>query len=193
MQKKVLLLLALFSLCACQHSPRKEYFALSASAADFALSEQTPVNRIVGVGPISIPEYVQHNKIAYWKTPQQLILLDNYYWAEPLERGITRVLALELQASQHDWRVMQFPWPGKQHPDYSLRLDIQRLDAFADQAILEAHVDWIDMQTRNIIASQHIRLHLPCSPNPNAIARAYSELLQQTIRTIKPPQFTRGG
>lgn len=193
MLKKILLLLALLSVCACQHSPRKEYFALSASAADFTVSEQTPVNQFVGVGPISIPEYLQHNKIAYWKNAQQLVLQDNHYWAEPLERGITRVLTLELQSSQRDWRVVQFPWPGKQRPGYSLRLDIQRLDAFADQAVLEARADWIDLQTQQILASQPIRLRIPCSTNSNAIAQAYSTLLQQTIRIIKRPQFAPGG
>lgn len=193
MLKNILLVIALLSLCACQHSPRKEYFALSASAAEFTAEQQAPITQLIGVGPITIPEYLQHNKIAYWKNAQQLILRENHYWAEPLERGITRVAALELQTLHRDWRVVQFPWPRNQRPTYTLKMDILRLDAYGDQATLEVNIDWINQQTQQVIGSQRIQRRVACSTDSSSIARAYSELLQQTLRTISPPQFPSGG
>lgn len=192
MLNKALLLLMIFVLCACKNSPPREYFALSATAADFNITGQTPVNHIIGIGPVTIPEYLQHNKIAFWKTPQQLILLDNHYWAEPLERGITRVLALELQAAHSDWRVVQFPWPNNQRPRYSLKIDVQRLDAFADHAIIEATIDWMNLQTKTVISSQRIKLRQDSKANSAAIAQAFSTLLQQSARTITPPSLPIG-
>lgn len=187
MVKKILLILLVLSSSACQHSPRKEYFALSATASDARVTELTLVNQVIGVGPVSIPEYLQHNKISYWKTPQQLFMMENHYWAEPLERGITRVLTLQLQAKHPHWRVMQFPWLNNQRPQYSLKIDIQRLDAFADHAVLEATIDWIDLRTKAVIHNQRIKLRQDSSANSAAIAQTFSELLQQSALSIRLP------
>ncbi|PUA26602.1 MAG: hypothetical protein B0W54_22935 [Cellvibrio sp. 79] len=187
MLNKMLLLFMVIALCACKSSPHREYFALSATEADFKVTEQTPVNHIIGIGPVTIPEYLHQNKISFWKTPQQLVLLDNNYWAEPLERGVIRVLALELQAAHRDWRVLQFPWANNQRPQYSLKIDIQRFDAFADHAIIEATIDWINLQTKTVASSQRIKLRQDSKANPAAIAQVFSALLQQSARTITPP------
>jgi uncharacterized protein len=187
MLKKILLLLASLSIGACMNSPPSEYFALGASEANFTVAEQAPVNQLIGIGPVTIPEYLQHNKIGYWKNAQQLTLLENNYWAEPLERGISRVLALELQAVHPDWRVLQFPWPANQRPGYSLKVDIQRFDAFTDHAVIEANLDWVNLQTKTIIGSQRIRLRQDSRANSIAIAQAFSALLQQTARSIQAP------
>ncbi len=193
MLKKITLLLALLSSVACQHSPRKEYFALSANPIDFTVTDQTPSNFSVGIGPINIPEYLQRTNIAYWQNPNQLILLQNHYWAETLERGITRVVALELQALHHDWHIVQFPWTGAQRPLYSIKIDIHRLDAFADHAVIQANIIWINLQTKQIISSQRIHRRQDCAANSAAIAKAYSELLQQTLRAITAPASPSGG
>ncbi len=192
MLNKISLVLIIFTLSACANSPPREYFALSATETDFNITEQTPVNQLIGVGPVTIPEYLQHNKIGFWKTPQQLILRENQFWAEPLERGITRVLALELQAAHPDWRVLQFPWPNNQRPGYAIKVDIQRLDAFIDHAVIEANIDWINLQTRTVIGSQRIKLRQDSSTGSAAIAQAFSELLQQSARTITPPTLPAG-
>lgn len=187
MLKKIFLVLITFSACACTHSPPREYFALSATEMDFITTEQTPINQLIGVGPVTIPEYLQHNKMGYWRSEQQLILLDNHYWAESLERGISRVLGLTLQTIHPDWRVLQFPWPGNQRPGYSLKVDIQRLDAFTDHSVIEVNIDWVNLQTKAIIGTQRVKLRQDSRANPAAIARAFSELLQQTARSINPP------
>ncbi len=183
---KVLLIITAIFIAACQHSPRKEYYALSAPAADFSANELATVNQVVGIGPVNIPEYLHHNKIGYWKTPQQLVLLDNHYWAEPLDLGIARVLALQLQAEHPTWRVLQFPWPNNQRPNYSLRVDIQRMDAFSNGVVFEANLDWINLRNKTVVASQRIKLRQDASANAAAIAQAFSEVLQQAARGVQP-------
>jgi len=183
---KCLLIATALFFTACQHSPRKEYYALGASPADFSSSEATTTNQVVGIGPIHIPEYLQHNKIGYWKTPQQLVLLDNQYWAEPLDLGIARVLALQLQAEHPTWRVLQFPWPNNQRPNYSLRVDIQRMDAFFSEVVFEANLDWINSRNKTVVASQRIKLRQDASASAAAIAQAFSEVLQQAARGVQP-------
>ncbi|MEN0036449.1 MAG: PqiC family protein [Cellvibrio sp.] len=183
--KYFVVITVLITLCACQHSPRKEYFALNAAIAEKNDNQNsTSVEKVVGIGPLSIPEYLQHSRISYWKTPLQLSLLENQYWAEPLEQGISRVLRLHVQAAHPQWRVVQFPWRSNQRPAYSIRVDIQRLDAFRDHAVLEAGIDTIDTQTNKIIASKQFSARVDSSSNSADIARAYSELLQQLANDI---------
>lgn len=190
--KYLVVITALVTLCACQHSPRKEYFALNAATAEKNYNQNsTSVEKVVGIGPLSIPEYLQHSRISYWKTPLQLSLLENQYWAEPLEQGISRVLRLHVQAAHPQWRVVQFPWRSNQRPAYTVRVDIQRLDAFRDHAVLEAGIDTIDTQTNKIIASKQFSARVDSSSNSADIARAYSELLQQLANDInKMPSLT---
>ena len=190
---KILLVVAILMLVACQHSPRKEYYALSAPAGEYNLNEFAAVNQVVGVGPINVPEYLHHNKIGYWKTPQQLVLLDNHYWAEPLDQGIVRVLALQLQVKQPNWRVLQFPWPNNQRPNYSLRIDIQRLDATADYAILEANLDWVNLVTRQVVGTQRIKVRQDSSASAASIAQTFSELLHQAVATIDTSSIPNAG
>lgn len=187
MLKIMSLLLIAILLGACQSSPPKQYFALSATGTNLTSPETRAVNHMIGVGPISIPEYLQHNKISYWKTPQQLALHENHFWAEPLERGIVRVLALELQTAHPEWRVVQFPWPTNLRPQYSLRIDVLRFDAFNDHTLLEANIDWIDMQDKRVVGSQLIKMRHDSNTNPANIAAAFSILLQKTAQQIQAP------
>ncbi|HSX50276.1 MAG TPA: PqiC family protein [Cellvibrio sp.] len=187
---RILFVSALLFISACQHSPRKEYFALSSPA--IAAEQSTPTQptqpksaatnpiKVIGIGPLTIPEYLQHTRISYWKTSNQLMLQENHYWAEPLEQGISRVLGLGVQTAHADWRVVQFPWRNSQRPAYAVRVDIQRLDAFSDHAIIVVGMDLIDTKTRNIIRTTQFNSRVASAPHSAAIAQAFSELLQQT-------------
>lgn len=193
MLKKILFLVLLTSISACQHSPRKEYVALGANAPDFSIAEPAPADLVIGVGPVQLPEYLQHPKVGYWKTPYQLILLDNDYWAEPLERGITRVLALALQNTHEHWRVVQFPWASSARPDYALRVDIQRLDAFANRASIEANIDWVDTRTKQVVARKQLRAQVASTATAADIALAFSQLLHTIAQAVPPPAAAPGG
>jgi len=185
MVTRILLIISLVALCACQNSPRKEYFALNAAIPDATTSfGSINIEKVIGIGPITIPEYLQHSRVSYWKTPLQLSLQENHYWAEPLEQGISRVLRLHVQTAYPQWRVVQFPWSSNQRPSYSIRVDIQRLDAFSDHAVIEAGIDTVDMKTNKITASKQFSARVSSTNNSTDIARAYSELLQQLANDI---------
>lgn len=184
MTSRSLIIALVILLSACMHSPRKHYFALSAALPVTTTELQAvSVQQVVGIGPVKIPEYLQHSRIAYWKTAQQLSSPDNGFWAEPLEQGITRVLALNLQAAQPQWRVMQFPWSQKRQPTLMVRVDIQRLDAFKNYALLEATLDVVNTTTQTT-RSKVIRTQIASSADSASIAAAFSQLLQQASTAI---------
>lgn len=179
MTSRTLIIALAILLSACLHSPRKQYFALSAAMpAATTGSQAVSAQQTIGIGPIKIPEYLQLSRIAYWKTAQQLAYADNGFWAEPLEQGITRVLALNLQAAHPQARVMQFPWRQSQQPTLVVRVEIQRLDAFKNYALLEATVDIVDSST-NTTRSKLVRSQIASSADSASIAAAFSQLLQQ--------------
>ncbi|HSC69630.1 MAG TPA: PqiC family protein [Cellvibrio sp.] len=177
---RIILVASFILMTACQHSPRKEYFALNAAAPQTTASSSVAVEKVIGIGPIKIPEYLQYSRISYWKTPLQLTLHENDYWAEPLEQGISRVLRLHVQAAHPQWRIIQYPWSSTQRPRYSLKVDIQRLDAFSDHAIIEAGIDLVDIKNNRVIRSNQFNARVDSTANSAAIAQAFSELLRQT-------------
>ncbi len=184
MISRTLIIVLVLLISACANSPRKHYFALSAAMPETSSELQTAsIQKVIGVGPIKIPEYLQASRISYWKTAQQLSSADNGFWAEPLELGITRVLALNLQAAQPNWQVMQFPWLQSQQPALVVRVDIQRLDAFPSYALLEARVDLVNTKTGST-RSKLIRTRVDSSSDSASIANAFSQLLQQTSTAI---------
>lgn len=184
MISRTLVIVLVLFISACANSPSKHYYALSAAMPETTSELQAAsIQKVIGVGPIKIPEYLQPSRISYWKTAQQLSAADNGFWAEPLEQGIARVLALNLQTAQPQWQVMQFPWLQSQQPALVVRVEIQRLDAFPNYALLEARMDVVDTKTGST-RSKLIRARVDSSPDSASIASAFSQLLQQTSAAI---------
>ena len=98
----ILLLLPLL-LSACLSTPPSHYYLLSAHDGD----QPTGVNPSVGIGPISLPEYLNRNSMVYRREDNQLQIAGYERWAEPLTDGILRVIGLNLAMAFTFWFPMQ--------------------------------------------------------------------------------------
>ena len=93
----------------------------------------------VGVGPISLPEYVNRPQIVLRASPNRLALAEFDKWAEPVEDMFSRVLIQNLSALLNSDRVMALPRRRGERVDVSVELDISQFDAnAAGEAILAA-------------------------------------------------------
>ncbi len=66
----------------------------------------------IGVGPVFMPGYLDRGQIVSRTGADQVELSMFHRWAEPLEDGITRILAEEISARVPTQRVVTFPWRG---------------------------------------------------------------------------------
>ena len=155
-----LITLLSLSLLACQHSPRKHYFVLSTAPSESVKSTATEKNRLVGIGPIVVADYLDRLPIVYSENDSTLTVLDNDYWAEPLDKGATRVIGLNLMQLNQNRSIVDFPWRGDNKPSHSVRVNIHSLTRTKNQASINASWELVDNTNKTILQRKPLAIHL---------------------------------
>jgi uncharacterized lipoprotein YmbA len=187
MPKSPLLLALVFSLTAtlsgCGSSPRNNYYLLTAQQTAAPVGE-TPA---LGIGPIEIPGYLDRANLVYNQQGNKLQVSDSENWAEPLQNGIERVLALNLASLLNTQNVRIFPWNPQRGPNYGIKVNVLTLDANKDEATLTA--EWLVYRPEGgetlIRRISHLQQTLTADAiTPQQVAPAYSALLAQLSEII---------
>jgi len=170
-------------LAGCSSTPPNNFYVLSAHPFP-APSGAAPA---LGVGPISIPEYLSRQNMVYNRVDNALLIASLDLWAEPLGDGIQRVLVLNLTGLLNTQNVSFFPWHPERVPDFGVEVNLLQLDANAHEALLTA--DWLVYRPASAepVNRRISRLQLPLppgAPQPEQVAAAYSTLLFQLSEII---------
>lgn len=164
-----------FLLSACQTSPRKNYYLLTAPAVEQHQSTKA-ITQVIGIGPIEVADYLQRLHIVYQSDDGSLVMAENDYWAEPLDKGIARVLALNLTGRDTSRSFVNFPWRRDSKPHYSLRLQIHSLNRTDNQAHINATWELVDNRTGTKLQRRHFIRTTAVNTGAKALAHAYSKL-----------------
>jgi uncharacterized lipoprotein YmbA len=187
--------------CASQPS---RFYLLSAmpdsTTASPAMSgPQTPT---IGVGPVTLPRYVDRPQIVTRTGPYEIKLAEFDRWAEGLDANFSRVLAENLSLLLPTARVVTSPWPMATPIDYQIIVDVTHfLSQVGGESLLLA--DWALFQGegKDMLTSGTARFSAPPSgPDYAAIVAAMSQTvaglsreLATTIRGMRPRVSTRTG
>lgn len=170
---------ALFTaLAACGSTPPNNYYVLTAEV-NAAANAQTPS---IGVGPITIPEYLNRNSMVFQQSGNQLDIEKSERWAEPLTDGILRVMSINLGSALGTQNVQGFPWSPGQTPDYGVTVRILEMDANAAGAEMVAEWEVRHPADGGTLTRQITQLEAGYGGagfSPEGAAAAYSELLRQ--------------
>jgi uncharacterized lipoprotein YmbA len=91
----------------------------------------------LGVGPVSIPGYLDRQEIVT-RTAQNQVRLSEYdRWAEPLEEAVGRVVSQNVASILRAERITSYPWPLDRRPLYQVEIEVLRFEADSAQ---EAHL-----------------------------------------------------
>ena len=170
-------------LAGCGSSPPNNFYVLSAH--EFPTPSGTAP--ALGVGPISIPEYLGRQNLVYNRVENTLQVASLDMWAEPLGDGIRRVLILNLTGLLNTQDVRVFPWRPERAPEFGVEVNLLQLDANENEAMLTA--DWLVYRPGGgaSVNRRISRLRLPLTPGapePEQVAAAYSTLLFQLSEVI---------
>ena len=170
-------------LAGCGSSPRTSHYLLTAQEA----SAPSGASPSLGIGPIEIPQYLARDKLVYNQQGNQLQVASVERWAEPLDDGIQRVLAINLAGLLNTQDVRYFPWPPKQAPQYGIKINLLALDVGGQQATLTA--EWLVYRAADAapVRRRISRLQHPMPTGelkPGEVAPAYSALLYQLSEII---------
>jgi uncharacterized lipoprotein YmbA len=112
-----------------KRTPEARFFVLR------PLVEATPspspgaVSGLVGVLTVILPEHLDRAQVVTWKAPDELRIDEFTRWAEPLDVGVTRVLAEDLAALLPDRAVLRYPWPEHAGLRCRVRLELSLFGA----------------------------------------------------------------
>lgn len=129
------LLLAL-GLAACAGSLDVRHYTLAPAAAP-APRGTTPT---LAVGPVSIPDYLLRSDLVTRIDANRISHSADRRWAEPLDRGIQRVVAENLGALLDSTRVGPFPAIEARREGYRVALRVHRFEAEDQRAV--GVIDW---------------------------------------------------
>ena len=182
-------------LIACSSTPSSNHYLLTSRIAGVP-GGSSPA---LGVGPVTIPEYLNRDAMVYRQTDNQLRVNASERWAEPLQDGIVRVLGLNLATRLDTDSVQSFPFHSQRRPDWGVKLRVMRLDTDDRQAYLVS--EWLIYRPDSGDAVQRrlSSLQQPLDSQravPEQIAEVYSDLfweLSEEIATALEAHIAAGG
>jgi hypothetical protein len=143
------------------------------------------IDAVVGVGPVTLPEYLRRSEIVTRTGCQgseefcaelQLAELDR--WAEPLEEAITRVLAEDLSILLATENVVRYPWRSTPPVTLQVTVDLVRFDVdAAGRTELIARWSVVDPETEAV-------LHLARSTHGEPAAAGYGAKVSALSRAL---------
>jgi uncharacterized lipoprotein YmbA len=175
--KKIILIASLCCLIfACSHSPKKNYFYLTAQASTGADSK-AEITQLIGIGPVEIAEYLTRSQIIDTQTDNTLNMAENAYWAEPLDKSITRVIALNLTQLNNTRSFVTFPWRSDSKPHHSVRIRVDSLSRTDNKATINATWELVDNDAKITVVRRNFIRTVNTDSGAKGLAQAYSQLL----------------
>ncbi len=140
----------------------------------------------LGIGPITLPGYLDRQEIVTRVAPNQINLAENDRWAEPLEENFSRVLSQNVAALLRADRVNAYPWPIDKKPVYLVEVEVIRFEAnTAQEAQLAARWTVRNSGKKDSLRYRETRLSRPAKArSTEASVAALSEALGDLSREV---------
>lgn len=163
-----------------------QFYRLSAEpAAAVAHDRATSVN--LGVGPITLPSYIDRSAIVYQSGPNEFQVPPNVSWTGSLRDNIAAVLAQDLQQQLGARDVATYPWPAGRAPARSVALDIRQFHGISGEgALLDTAWRIVNRDGLTIAHGSAVFHHPINGDGYAALVAAESQLLAQCAAAIAP-------
>jgi uncharacterized protein len=181
MRRSLLVGVAVLSGCLGPRQDTSAFFVLSPAPAPTA---GTPLPISIGLGPITLPGYLDRPQIVVRLDDNQLALSDSDRWAEPLSDNVTRTLEANLAALLPGSTYVHYPWYASAAPDYAVALEVRRFEADAAGAVV-LDATWRLSRGGSVVDRQVARLEEAAGgPERVAAVAAQSRALGQLSAQI---------
>ena len=170
-------------LAACAESQPSRFYMLSSLPPAEATGSGKPLS--VGVGPISMPEYLNRPQIVTRESDTKLALAEFDRWGEPLGDLFSQVVAANLSALLKTERVYSLPRRRTASLDYQVEIDIYRFDA--DQLgliYLTARWSLYGKGGKKLLKTGTTSLTEQAGRSPDALADGMSRVVERFSRGI---------
>lgn len=176
-------------LAACAETQPSRFYTLS-SLSDTAAPTATPTtpsneHLAIGVGPVSLPNYLDRPVIVRRSTPNEFQLAEYDRWGEPLGDVFPRVMAENLADLLATNRVFLMPRTQVTPLDYQVEVQVTRFDADVDgPAVLSARWEIFDNDGNSLVVDRSTFTETVGSDGYGAVATAMSRTVAALSREI---------
>lgn len=169
----------------CRSSSATRHHVLSPviePASTGTSSAQT--RHIVGVGPVSLPAYLDRPQMVMRTAPDAIELREFDQWGEPLRDGVTRVVAVNVARLLPESLVVVFPWRSTEKIGYQIVLEVAQMDGLAGGRVtLDARWRLLDAAGKQV-AARAVHLSEPSGPSAATTASAMSRAIGTLSRDM---------
>ena len=146
---------------------------------------------VVGLGPLTLPSYLDRDRIIRRIDDNRVELLEYERWAEPLQASIQRILALDVGRMLGTEEVLSYPWLLAQPVDYTVTMEILRFEPTSRETT-ELRANWSirDGASRELLVTRDSVLSVPAADASmgaavGAMSQALSELSQEIAAGLR--------
>ena len=181
----VSLVASLLGLGACAGTPSRFYLLNTLSASETVPATAAAQGPVIGVGPITLPKYLDRPQIVTRVGRNQLALGEFDRWAEPLQDNVLRVLAENLVRLIPTDQILLHPWPRSVTLDYQVSIEVLQLDGWlGGESTLLARWSILDGAERELF-NRMVYLHAPTGGQDyDAMVVAMNQMLETLSRDI---------
>jgi len=123
-------------LAACGSTPVAKYYTLSAVRDSVPAGSASVLrDKIVGIGPVVLPEYLDRPQIVIRASSNRLELADGHRWAEPLADNFTSALRENLSLLLGTERVLSNASALSGRGDYQVIVQVLRFEGTAEGVV----------------------------------------------------------
>ena len=175
-----------------KRTPEARFFVLRSlvEPLEAAAAASRPAT-FVGLLPVQLPGHLERPQLVTWAAPGELRIDEYLRWAEPIDAGVARTLAENLDALLPGHPVIRSPWPAAVAPFCRVRVDLRVFGPQEDgDVVLEGRWALLPRSEDRPILHRSTRLHraLPAAPSGGDAAtggvEAMSALLADLAREI---------
>ena len=172
-------------LAGCGTTAPAKFYMLSAAPTSGAAGAVRG-DKVIGVGPVTLAEYLDRPQIVTRTSANRLELADGHRWAEPLTENVVRVLTENLSAVLRTDRVAAYPWKRSQAVDFQVRVQVVQFDAGPDGAVnLVARWSVQGRDGKELAPWRRSSFSIPAAPgNYESLVAAHSEALARLSRDM---------
>ena len=157
----VILMGSLLGLGACTSTPSRFYILNTLPASETVPATAAERGPVIGVGPITLPKYLDRPQIVTRASRNQLALGEFDRWAEPLQDNISRVLAENLARLIPTDQVLLQAWPRSATLDYQVTVEVLQFDGWlGGESTLLARWSILDGAEHELF-NRMVHLHAP--------------------------------
>ena len=129
------LVIMLLSFSGCANTQPTHFYLLRAMETNDSFAMEVAKNSALslGVGPISLPKYLDRPHIVTRISAHEINLAEFHKWGAPLKDNLSNVLLENLSRLLSTNQIVKYPWNRSHLPDYQLSLEVTQFDGAKNQ------------------------------------------------------------